>query len=72
MVGLVRHHGLSPWRLTESHQVLAYSYEVAGDAVTLGIYDPNSPDHDGMCVTIGRAGTNQSTGEALHGVISLA
>ena len=46
MVGLVRHRGLSPWRLIESHQVLAYAYEVAGDAVTLRIYDPNWPARD--------------------------
>ncbi len=28
MVGLVRHQGASPWRLTQSHQVLAYAYEI--------------------------------------------
>ena len=34
-VGLVRHHGLSPWGMTQSHQVVAYGYEVEGDAPTL-------------------------------------
>ena len=32
MVGLVRHEGRSPWRLTQSHQVLAFAYDVDGDA----------------------------------------
>jgi hypothetical protein len=51
MVGLVRHHGLSPWRLIQSHQVLAYAYELDGDAVTIRIYDPNLPDRDDVVVT---------------------
>ncbi len=51
MVGLVRHHGRSPWRLTQSHQVLAYAYETNGDEVTIRIYDPNLPDRDDVVVS---------------------
>src|SRR3954452_2629967 len=43
MVGLVRHGGLSPWRLMESHQVLAYAYERTGNSVMVRVYDPNRP-----------------------------
>ena len=51
MVGLIRHHGVSPWRLTQSHQVLAYAYELAGDTITLRLYDPNLPGRDDVVVT---------------------
>ena len=53
MVGLVRHAGWSPWRLTQSHQVLAYAYEVddATGATTIRIYDPNLPGRDDVVVT---------------------
>jgi hypothetical protein len=51
MVGLVRHHGRSPWRLTQSHQVLAYAYEFDGNQATIRIYDPNLADRDDVVVT---------------------
>ena len=51
MVGLVRHTGLNPLHMTQSHQVLAFAYEVDGDAVTLRIYDPNWPGQDDLTVT---------------------
>lgn len=53
MVGLVRHQGASPWRLTQSHQVLAYAYEIDhdGQPVTIRIYDPNLPGRDDVVVT---------------------
>jgi hypothetical protein len=54
MVGLVRQRGLSPWRLMESHQVLAYAYEVSGSAATLRIYDPNCPERDDVNVFLAR------------------
>ena len=49
MVGLVRQTGWNPLKLTNNHQVLAFAYEVDGDAVTFRLYDPNWPgrdDHD--------------------------
>ena len=51
MVGLIRHEGHSPWRLTQSHQVLAYAYEVAGDRATIRIYDPNLPGRDDVAAS---------------------
>jgi hypothetical protein len=72
MVGLVRHTGLNPFRLTQSHQVLAFAYEVDGDAVTLRIYDPNWPGRDDVSVTLDAAGIRQSTGEASTGLLRIA
>jgi hypothetical protein len=71
MVGLLRHQGLNPFRLTESHQVLAYAAEATADAVTLRIYDPNHPDDDGIAVVADAAGIRQSTGETLYGFFRL-
>jgi len=64
-LGLVRHHGLSPWGMTHSHQVVAYAYAVEGDTVDLRVYDPNWPRADDVSVTIDAAGPSQSTGETL-------
>lgn len=73
MVGLVRHTGLNPLSMTQSHQVLAYAYELPGDAVTLRIYDPNWPSRDDVAITLGMDGEiRQSTGEPLAGILSLA
>ena len=72
VVGLVRHTGLNPFNLTQSHQVLAFACEVAGDAVTLRIYDPNWPGRDDVVVTIDAAGIRQSTAEASAGLFRIA
>ena len=73
MVGLVRRATISPFDLTQNHQVLAYAYEVAGDAVTLRIYDPNWPGRDDVTITLGPGGAiRQSTGEPLAGILRLA
>ena len=52
MVGLVRQTGWNPFKLTNNHQVLAYAYEVDGDAVTLRIYDPNWPGRDDVGISV--------------------
>ena len=53
MVGLVRHSGLNPFDLTQSHQVLAYAYKADGDTVRLRIYDPNWPvARDDLALTL--------------------
>ena len=70
-VGLVRHHGLSPWRLAQSHQVLAYAYSAAGDTVTLWVYDPNWPLRDDVVVSITVHGLRDSSGEPLPAAIHL-
>lgn len=72
MVGLVRHHGLSPWRMTQSHQVVAYGYEVSGDAITLRVYDPNWPGRDDSAITVDAVGIRQSTDEALASLFRIA
>jgi hypothetical protein len=70
-VGLVRHSGLNPFHLTQSHQVLAHAYEVEGDAVTLRIYDPNWPGRDDVRVSLQPHGILQGTGEILLGTLRL-
>ena len=72
IVGLVRHSGWDPFRLTDSHQVLGYGYTLdeAGTA-TIRIYDPNWPGRDDVTVTVDAAAIRQSTGEPLRGLLSL-
>jgi hypothetical protein len=72
MVGLVRHTGINPFNLTQSHQVLGYAYEVAADAVTIRIYDPDWPDREDVTLTLGDLTIKQSTGEQLMGLIDLS
>ena len=45
-LGLVRRIDIDPRALGSDHQVLAYGYELAGDQLSLAIYDPNHPDDD--------------------------
>lgn len=73
LVGLVRHHGWSPFQLSRDHQVLAYGYAVdpGSGSITLRLYDPNWPDRDDVTVTLSPDGHTQSTGEPLVGVIGL-
>jgi hypothetical protein len=76
LVGLVRHHGRSPWAMTASHQVLAWAYAVepGTGAITLRIYDPNWPGRDDVTLELGGGdgdGVRQSTGEPLAGFIVL-
>ena len=72
MVGLVRHTGLNPFHMTQSHQVLAFGYEVTGDAITFRIYDPNWPGRNDVTIGFGTSGLNCSTGEGLTGALHLA
>jgi hypothetical protein len=72
-VGLVRHHGRSPFELSRDHQVLAYGYSMdpGSGSIMLRLYDPNWPDRDDVTVTLSPDGHTQSTGERLLGVIAL-
>jgi len=72
MVGLVRHTGLNPLRLSQSHQVLAFAYEIEGDALTLRTYDPNWPGRDDIAVMVEAAGVRQSSGEPLTSLFRIA
>jgi hypothetical protein len=71
MVGLVRHSGVNPFHLAQSHQVLAYAYEVHGDTVTIRIYDPNWPGRDDVAVSFLQGIVQQATGETLIGSLRL-
>ena len=71
MVGLVRHQGLNPFKLTESHQVLAYASESDGNAVSFRIYDPNWPARDDIAIVADGSGVHQSTNETLYGFFQL-
>jgi hypothetical protein len=53
VVGLIRASGGSPWLLTRNHQVLAYAYEAAADAITIRVYDPNHPGRDDVTLEVG-------------------
>ena len=71
MVGLVRHTGFNPFRQTQSHQVLAFGYEVAGDAITFRIYDPNWPGRDDLTLSSEAFRLYESTGEELGSAMRL-
>ncbi len=72
-VGLIRHHGWSPFQLSRDHQVLAWGYSTdpGSGSITLRLYDPNWPDRDDVTVTLSADGHTQSTGEQLLSVIAL-
>jgi hypothetical protein len=52
-LGLVTVRSANPFQLGHNHQVLAYAYTQAGTAVTLRVYDPNTPlaGADGVTLT---------------------
>ena len=72
-LGLIRVAAVSPFQLTNNHQVIAYGYAEDGREVSLRIYDPNWPDRDDVTVTIHLdnalrpVSLSQSTGELLLG-----
>jgi len=78
VVGLIRAAGLSPWTLTQNHQVLAWGWEESPASITLRVYDPNHPGRDDVTLAImiadvpgapwrDRVHLVQSTGETLLG-----
>lgn len=79
VVGLIRASGSSPWILTRNHQVLAFAYEAADDAIVLHVCDPNHPARDDIRLEVSirqaaagvpwrdRISLRQSTGEPLLG-----
>jgi hypothetical protein len=76
MIGLVRSTGLNPLRNGLGHQVAGFRYDEAADRITIGIYDPNHPDEDGVELRVkridgGGVTFEQSTGEALRGLLAL-
>jgi hypothetical protein len=51
-LGLVRVVSANPLALTRNHQVLAWGYVLAGDRLTLRIYDPNRPGDDNVTLSL--------------------
>ena len=47
-LGLVTVASSNPGQLGHNHQVLAWGYQLAGREVTVGVYDPNSGQDDGV------------------------
>jgi hypothetical protein len=76
LIGLIRIASTNPWKLTRTHQVMAYGYAEDGRGVTLRLYDPNWPDRDDVTATLHLdaalrpTGLEQSTGEPLLGYFS--
>ncbi len=70
-IGLVRVAAVNPFRLIGNHQVLAYGYDIDGDAIRLRIYDPNWPNRDDVTVPVTGLPASQSTGETLLGIVAL-
>jgi len=60
-LGLVTVASASPAMLSENHQVLAYAYQVAGSVVTLGVYDPNSGQDNGVHIVFDTSAPTQPT-----------
>ena len=71
MVGLIRHQGLNPFKLTESHQVLAYASDTQSETTTFRIYDPNHHNLDDITISADATGIHQSTHETLYGFFQL-
>lgn len=46
VVGLIRVAGVSPWALTQNHQVLAWAWQADRSRITIRVYDPNHPGRD--------------------------
>ena len=78
VVGLIRATGLSPWVLTQNHQVLAWAWEAVEGRITIRVYDPNHPGRDDVELRVAISGVplgpwrdrftlDQSTGEPLLG-----
>lgn len=51
-LGLVRAVSANPMALVRNHQVLAWGYDLAGDVLTLRIYDPNRPGDDDVTLSL--------------------
>ena len=78
VVGLIRVAGISPWALTQNHQVLAWGWEEDHGRISLRVYDPNHPGRDDVELRVvladapgaplrDRITMTQTTGEPLLG-----
>ncbi len=60
-LGLVTVASANPGMLGRNHQVLAYSYQQAGSAVTLRVYDPNTGPADDVHIVFDDAAPDSAT-----------
>jgi hypothetical protein len=60
-LGVVTVASANPAYLRFNHQVLAYGYEVSGDAVTVRVYDPNRGNDDSTFLRFDRSDPTKRT-----------
>ena len=60
-VSLVEVKSLSPSDLGKNHQVLAFGYDLIGSALTLHLYDPNSPNDDTVTMSLDVSNPDHTT-----------
>ena len=60
-IGLVTVESVNPGDLGRNHVVTAYRYEQDGDTLTIGVYDPNSPDDDDITLRLNTANPEHTT-----------
>jgi hypothetical protein len=62
-LGLVTVSSTDPGELGKNHQVLAYGYDLAGDQLTVKVYDPNTDraDADGVTLSLSVANATAAT-----------
>lgn len=51
-MALIEVKTLDPTQMGHNHQVLAYGYDLNGSDLTIHLYDPNSPNSDGVTLTL--------------------
>lgn len=61
VLGLVTVASANPANLIHNHQVVAYSYQLAGRQVTVSVYDPNSGQNDGVYIAFDTADPSAGT-----------
>jgi hypothetical protein len=60
-LGLVTVASANPGMLGQNHQVLAYGYQLAGPAVTIAVYDPNTGPADGVHIQFSTSAPTAAT-----------
>ncbi len=60
-LGLVTVHTADPTQLGHCHQVLAYGYEWQDAYFRVRVYDPNSPDNDGVFIGLNTSNPGDTT-----------
>lgn len=59
-LGLVMVVSDDPAALGHHHQVLAYAYQIRGTRLSVWVYDPNSPEDDGVVIAFDTARTDRA------------